>query len=284
MRISLLVTLSVLILGMAAPAYALSPVACTMDAKLCPDGVTYVGRDGDRNCQWQLCPGEIDMCKPYQCNDGTRIDRCAADGTVINYFAAPCLTHGGEVDSSQSFSDVPATHPNAEAIAYVRTQGIVRGYPDGTFKPDSVINRAEFVKIFVESIFVDTGKMCKQIPFSDVSGMEWYGQYIYTARCNGIIDGYSDGTFRPAATINFVEAAKILSRAFGTLDTTESQTSLWYEAYVQDLVQRSAIPLSIARFDQQITRGEMAEMIYRLKTGTVDKPSNDYDLIGGGLK
>jgi hypothetical protein len=36
-------------------------------------------------------------CSPYVCKDGTQINRCAPDGTMINYFAAPCLTHGGEV-------------------------------------------------------------------------------------------------------------------------------------------------------------------------------------------
>ncbi len=272
MRLSLLAFL--LFFSVTLPAYALSPVACTMDAKLCPDGVTYVGRDGNRNCQWQLCPGEMDTCMPYLCQDGTSVDKCAEDGTVINYFAAPCLTHGGEVDPSKFFSDVPATHPNAEAIAYLKASGIVEGYADGTYGPDATINRAEFIKIFMKSVIVDTGKMCKQIPFSDVSGMEWYGQYIYSARCHGIIDGYPDGTFRPASNINFVEAAKILVRVF--IGDTEADP-VWYKPYVEKLSSLNAIPRHIMTFAQPITRGDMAEMIYRLKTGNMYKPAISYD-------
>jgi hypothetical protein len=46
------------------------------------------------------------------------------------------------------FSDI-AGHPNEEAIEYLQMNGIVKGYLDGTFKPDNQINRAEFVKIIV---------------------------------------------------------------------------------------------------------------------------------------
>ncbi len=289
MRISLLATLSVLSLSIAVPAYALSPVACTEEAKICPDGVTYVGRDGMRNCQWQLCPGEKDVCAPYMCKDGTQIARCAEDGTVINYFAAPCLTHGGEIDSSQSFSDVPATHPNAEAIAYVKAQGIVEGYADGTYRPDATINRAEFTKILMSAFSMGSTDFARcdedeifkrQVQyFTDVGSGQWYSRYVCRGKDASFISGYSDGSFRPSASINFVEAAKIISKTFGTFDTTESQTSLWYEAYVRDLGNVAAIPLSMTRFDQLVTRGEMAEMIWRLKTGTTNKPSSTYDVL-----
>lgn len=41
-------------------------------------------------------------CEPYRCADGTVIESCAPDGHVINYFADPCLTHGGYAPSSAS--------------------------------------------------------------------------------------------------------------------------------------------------------------------------------------
>lgn len=68
-----------------------------MDAKLCPDGVTYVGRDGYNNCEWQQCPKEDGVnCSPYVCANGKTHPRCSEDGHIINYFAAPCHTDGGE--------------------------------------------------------------------------------------------------------------------------------------------------------------------------------------------
>lgn len=42
------------------------------------------------------------QCEPYRCKDGTVIDACSADGHVINYFADPCMTHGGYASSASS--------------------------------------------------------------------------------------------------------------------------------------------------------------------------------------
>ena len=219
-------------------------------------------------------------CTPYQCMDGTQIARCNEEDMVIDYIAAPCFTHGGEKDAHM-FSDVPATHLNSDAIAYVKDRGIVSGYPDGTFRPDQQINRAEFTKILIAGNYPPDfdgpgPEECLQdaYVFLDVS-REWFAKYVCTAKAGGLIDGYPDGTFRPAANINFVEAAKILSKNFD-LPLTDG-TNSWYENYVRALSAKNAIPTSIIRFDQSITRGEMAEMIYRLKAGVTNKTSKTYE-------
>ncbi len=190
-----------------------------------------------------------------------------------------------------SFSDVPFVHPNAEAIEYVKARGVVQGYSDGTFKPDKKINRAEFVKMIVGILpqYTDT-KCWAPPPFSDTDAESWYAAALCTARNNGLIQGYPDGTFRPAAPINFAEAAKIISGSTETMgqfcvdhrDICASKDP-WYEVYVQNLAEHKSIPTSIDSFDQSITRGELAEMIYRLRTGNYDKPSKTYeDLVGNG--
>ena len=50
-------------------------------------------------------------------------------------------------ESPQSFSDVPPDHDAYEAVEFLKTQNIIGGYPDGTFKPDRTVNRAEAAKI-----------------------------------------------------------------------------------------------------------------------------------------
>src|SRR5665213_2671719 len=50
------------------------------------------------------------------------------------------------------FSDVPATDPASVALDDLHTRGIVDGYPDGTFRPNNTINRAEFVKILEAAV------------------------------------------------------------------------------------------------------------------------------------
>lgn len=325
--------LAVLIFSVATgalPANALSPVACTMDAKLCPDG-SYVGRDGNNNCEWQQCPGEEEAnCEPYVCANGKTHPRCTDDGTVINYFAAPCHMDGGETDActpdecgesqimmpnwmcpdgsaggpacmrsvdgtcgwrvrdcpnDSGFSDVPTSHENSDAIFYVKSHGLVHGYEDGTYKPDNTINRAEFMKILMSSLD-DDGPVCKIAPFSDVDQTAWYATFAHKARCRGIVAGYLDGTFKPMNAINLAEAAKIIVNAERVQQlpllaedgsATVPESDPWYEQYVMALALYNAIPTSITSFDQNITRGEMAEMIYRLRMGSGGKPSRTYE-------
>ncbi len=83
---------------------------CTSDAD-CPDYASC----SIQNCVGNTCTGVckekiVNACNPYICADGTSIPSCTADGHVINYFAAPCLTHGGEKSSisMSSASSCPA--------------------------------------------------------------------------------------------------------------------------------------------------------------------------------
>ena len=196
-----------------------------------------------------------------------------------------------------SFPDVPTNHPNREAIEYVQAQKIVGGYPDGTYQPNKTINRAEFAKILEESIpDAELGiGVCPMEPedfttFSDVRG-EWFWIYVCMQQGRSIVQGYSDGTFRPASNINFGEAAKMIYRSLhldrrGLWVSEDPASDPWFRFYVEALASANAIPVSIASFDKHITRGEMAEIIYRLKTGNNDKPSRTYKelaLSGGTM-
>jgi len=176
-----------------------------------------------------------------------------------------------------SFVDVPDDHENAVAIDYVQDEGIVDGYDDGTYKPDASINRAEFTKIIVEAWFdvEDENNNPSDLPFTDLEEA-WYVPYIRTAYTEGLIDGYEDGSFHPEYEINFVEAAKIISEASGAdLVSTE----IWYLPYVYNLENNGAIPMSILTYDQYITRGEMAEMILRLREGITEFESQSVDTL-----
>lgn len=182
------------------------------------------------------------------------------------------------------FNDVPATHANFDAIAYVKDEGVVQGYPDGTFRPDQPINRAEFVKIIVEAKEFPLGNFAgvsQYMDFSDVEYSGWVGPYVVAARMNFIIEGYPDGTFKAANNINFVEAAKIIAISF---ELPYAEGAVWYEGYVRALADKNTIPTSIAHFDQLITRGEMAEMIWRLKAEVTGKESQAYDVLSQDWK
>ena len=163
-----------------------------------------------------------------------------------------------------AFSDTE-THLYKDAIHYVQDQGIVRGYSDGTYRPDQAINRAEFVKIIVESAFPGaTGAHC----FPDVRD-EWFAPFVCTAKDKGFVGGYPDGTFKPDKRVNFAEAAKIIVTSF-TLPTTPDP--VWYKPFTNALREHGATPPSIAQLDQELSRGEMAAIIFALKGGKISAP------------
>ncbi len=196
--------------------------------------------------------------------------------------------------SAAVFLDVPQTHENFDAINHVRVEGIVQGYPDGTFRPDAYINRVEFTKIIIASGFTQAQRNdCdqKRFAFPDTGLNEWYISYVCLAAHHKIIQGYPDGLFHPTANIKFVEAAKIIAlvdhfyvngvRTDADPFPPAGDPDRWFEPYVRYLAGAGAIPWSFEYYDQPVTRGQMAEMIYRLQTDRADLPSRSYEEIMG---
>jgi eight-cysteine-cluster-containing protein len=167
-----------------------------------------------------------------------------------------------------AFRDVPQTHPYANAITYVQSERIVSGYSDGTYRPNDSINRAEFTKIVIGSIVTGPdiegcSKDDEGPALSDVPTNSWFVDYVCTARKRGIISGNPDGTFRPGNPINTAEAAKIVVKTFGFPVAT--QDTVWYRPYINVLKQKDALPAAAMDPGHTLTRGEMAEIIYRIK-------------------
>lgn len=194
--------------------------------------------------------------------------------SFLAFFALP-------ISANAAFQDVSAGHANSTAIDFVQNEGIVAGYSDGNFRPDATINRAELTKIIVESQFSDAeieNCISENNSFPDVKNSDWFAKYICLAKNKNVVAGYSDGNFRPADSVNFAESAKIISGAFG-FETGENE--IWYRPFVEQLANRKAIPTTIASFEKNITRGEMAEMIWRLKSENLGEESVDFDGIMG---
>jgi len=166
-----------------------------------------------------------------------------------------------------TFPDVPSSHSDYEAVLYVQQEDIVSGYPDGTFRPDSAINRAELTKIIIgwktEKKYID---MCFSAwHYTDVPSDVWYARYLCRASDSHIVGGYPDGTFRPDNKINFAEAAKIIALSdVQYVDLAKTLDGPWYKPHVEYLESKHGIPTDIKAFDQLLTRGQMAEIIYRL--------------------
>ncbi|UZN00691.1 S-layer homology domain-containing protein [Lysinibacillus sp. MHQ-1] len=107
-----------------------------------------------------------------------------------------------------TFSDVGGDTWYAQSVNYLASQGILVGYRDGTFKPRQTITRAEFAAI--ASRF-DNLLTNENTSFKDVSIDHWAAAYIDSAYTKGWINGYPDGSFRPASSITRAEVVKIIN-------------------------------------------------------------------------
>lgn len=108
-------------------------------------------------------------------------------------------------------------HWAAEALARAAAQGIVNGFPDGTFKPDEPVTRAQFIVMLVHVLDLQGEPAVPT--FSDAAQIgAWAKQAIARSIEAGIVHGYADGSFRPAAPITRAEIAALIARALGWSD------------------------------------------------------------------
>ena len=123
---------------------------------------------------------------------------------------ARLLTEQMEANKSYpaSFSDVTSAHWAANYIGYMEQFGIVRGYSDGTFRPNAPITRAEFAAICCRFEKLTDGTAA----FTDVPASHWAAKSIAYAATRGWVTGYADGTFKPGNNITRAEVAAVTCR------------------------------------------------------------------------
>lgn len=95
--------------------------------------------------------------------------------------------------------------------------GLVDGYPDGTFRPEQPISRAEIAAVLSRSEALAAaepaaGGSGDAARFPDVAPTHWARVWIEAAASAGLFQGYEDGTFRPGESITRAEAAAVLQR------------------------------------------------------------------------
>jgi hypothetical protein len=208
---------------------------------------------------------ELDVSHTFA-NPGTdlmwRVTMSTTDTSVTPVLREVHVDYGvNELDGCAGFTDVLVDDPHCPALSYVKSNGIFGGYPDGTFKPDQEINRAETVKVISEgfdlTILEDDGT---NLGFSDVEIGAWYMGYLKTAVDELVIEGYPDGTYKPSQTVNYVEMLKIF---FETADVEipDAAEGEWYQKYVDyananNLVSYDDVAAGMKRVD-------VAELFYQ---------------------
>ena len=118
------------------------------------------------------------------------------------------------VTGQQFYSDVPSTHWTFKYVEAVHRAGIMTGFPDGTFGPDTPATRANVAVAMIRARGIDPVVFLPASPFPDLSG-HWAIKEIETAYVLGIVEGLPDGTFHPDSPIIRAETVTLIDRALG---------------------------------------------------------------------
>lgn len=176
--------------------------------------------------------------------------------------------------AAASFPDVPADTVNYNAVEYLKQKSVISGYPDGTFLPEKTINRAEALKMVLLATAANT-ESTAVISFPDVSVDDWFYDYVRKGFELKIIQGYPDGKFKAGNNINVAESLKMILLAFGEILSSnitanpypDVEKGLWYAPFADYSMRKTLIwPMDDGKLhaEREITRGEFAQIIYRL--------------------
>jgi len=239
--------------------------------------ITAVSSDGYGSAQ-----AIVTVTTPSTDNPGPRPepDRPSTTGTTTT--PAPVVTPVPTPEKKPEPAPKPTTVPTptdvkghwaASYIQKLMDKGIVVGRPDGSFKPNDKITRAEYMAVLFRSLNME--QIAADGPtFTDVSPEAWYGPYVGALTVSGIITGFPDGRLQPNQVMTREEACVILYRAWknklpsgaGSASklVDESQLSPWSRDAVKALVQAGIIQGSSngdLQLKQSITRAEVAKMV-----------------------
>ena len=209
--------------------------------------------------------------------DATILRHAFALSIIALIVALGFLMHERQFTASLSspYPDVQQGTLEAAATEALTAQGILSGFPDGTFRGALEVKRAEAAKMILLASGTPVIQARNVGIFSDVREGEWYVSYVITAALRNIFNGYPDGSFRPANTINTAEFLKILSRAFGLpehLPHTYSDVAgtEWFSSYAGIAMKYSLFPLRTDRLEpgSLLTRSDTAIALYQYLRAT----------------
>jgi hypothetical protein len=173
-----------------------------------------------------------------------------------------------------AFSDVDESNEHFEAVQSLYDDGIIQGYEDGTFRPENITNRAEFMKLIVASLGEEPSVEEYNNCFPDVTN-QWFAPYVCYAAEQDWIQGYPDGFFRPERTVNRVESIKMVVNGFEFDPAlrndmmgifTDVENNAWYEVFVEVALHFGLIDPTadkLLRPADGMTRGDLADLLFR---------------------
>lgn len=177
-----------------------------------------------------------------------------------------------------SFKDVPEDYWAFESIEVGATAGLFEGYPDGLFRPNQVMSRAELTTMMVRITKPDLKSTIEKQVFPDLPYYHWSIRYVDAAKDMGLVIGYPDKEFKADRKITRAEGVSVATRFDSeyVVDPEDDPYSdvaqkHWAAGYIETSKQKGILDyLATERFapKEGITRAEAAEIIARTDYGT----------------
>ncbi len=202
---------------------------------------------------------------------------CKNLGTLTS---APAFVRILVRDKATDFPDLAAAKQYQNALWTLVHQGSMKGYSDGTLKPQQQISRAEFLKLVFETVNPGNAPLLSRRGeggwsprYTDVPVDSWFAPYVFMADQLGVIKGYPDNLFHPERPINLVEALKIALH-FTTIPVMDTEiysfpdvsNDDWFSRYIQTAFREGIVDLTAKKKALPgafLTRGRAAEIIVR---------------------
>ncbi|MEH1919832.1 DUF1565 domain-containing protein [Nostoc sp.] len=201
---------------------------------------------------------------------GNDIDQKKIFGSVDFVAAAVNVPPGGPV----AFKDVAANFWAKTYIEALASQNIIAGFPDGSFKPNEPVTRAQFATIVTKALTPPVKRA--GIKFKDVATNFWAYAAIQSAYQSQFVSGYPDGTFKPQQQIPRVQVLVALANGLGL--TANNQNVLSFYTDAAQIPNYAIAPVAAATARQlvinyptvkqlnpnrQATRAEVAAFVYQ---------------------
>lgn len=162
--------------------------------------------------------------------------------------------------AAQGFSDVE-NHSSKQAIEMLAAIGVVEGNPDGTFKPDELVTRAEIITMILRATdLADYARDSAPNPFTDTEN-HWARDNIAFAYNLGYVSGNGDGTFVPDASVTYEQAVKM---AVNMIDygIVAQQKGGYPYGYIAVAAENKITDNIDSAMGKALTRGQVAQLIY----------------------
>ena len=164
--------------------------------------------------------------------------------------------------SNTGYSDIAGENCEG-AVNVLSALGVVNGYEDGTYRPDTIVSRAEMAKLVITALGMESYATATSSSYTDMANAQWAVPVVEYATNLGIINGYGNGKFGPSDEVTYEQVATMIVRALGYTTDCNEMNGTYPAIYIQ-----KATALGIFddvegnQYGTGATRGDVAIMLY----------------------